>query len=264
LRWAGSKRQVLTSLGEYWSASGCDRYVEPFAGSAALFFSLEPTASLLSDINPLVALALSTVRDTPGEVHKALSVWASDGSDYYSVRGLDSEHLPSHVRVARLIYLMRFCYGGIYRVNRSGVFNVPAGGARTGRLPTVAELTSASIALSDADIRCGDFEKVLLAEARSGDFVYLDPPYALKGRRSGQYGADVFEYVDADRLARLLVDLDKRGCSFVLSYADAPDIRERFERWHRRSHTVQRLVARKSEDRKRASELLLTNIEAFS
>ena len=124
LRWAGSKRQLLPKLAEYWRPS-FRRYVEPFMGSACFFFYLRPEHSLLTDINGDLVEAFTVVRDFPDSVYKRLMEFPLGEEGYYKVRGMNQRKLTPVDRGARFIYLNRFCFNGLYRTNKEGKFNVP-------------------------------------------------------------------------------------------------------------------------------------------
>ena len=263
LRWAGSKRQLGATLRRY-APLGDYRYVEPFCGSASLFFALRPTRALLADINPGVIGTFEAVKSSPDAVHAALQEWAVTETQYYHVRSLPDASLDVAGRAARMIYLMRYCYGGIYRTNANGRFNVPYGGGRTGVLPTLDQLRSTSLSLENTTLVAGDFEEVLDREAQKGDFVYLDPPYASStARKSLQYGPASFAVGDLERAAGLLERLNARGCSFVLSYSDTPEAVETFSRWPVERVCVRRLVAANADRRVQAQELIVSNRRSF-
>ena len=136
---------------------------------------------------------------------------------------------------ARFIFLNRFCFNGLYRTNEDNQFNVPYAPSRTGQLPTVTEMRLIAKVLQSCTIRHGDFETVL-AQTGEGDFVYLDPPYAVGNRRVfRQYGPSSFGLNDLQRLAEALVSMDARNVKFVLSYADCAEAKQFSQRWpHRR------------------------------
>ena len=135
LRWAGSKRKLLPKLMPYWGA-GYERYIEPFAGSGALFFALQPNKAVLSDINSELIEALENVRDAPGEIHGLLLSMEHSKEEYYRIRSQDKDLLDARGRTTRFIYLNRYCFPtGLYRTNLAGQFNVPFAASGTGDIP---------------------------------------------------------------------------------------------------------------------------------
>jgi DNA adenine methylase len=135
LRWAGSKRKSLALLSATYS--GLDRhYVEPFAGSAALFFSLKPLSGTLADLNGHLINAMRYVRDQPKELHRRLEQMPRDDDTYYSVRLRFNRMQPYGLNSAALfVYLNRNCFNGLWRTNSQGAFNVPYGGTEMGGNP---------------------------------------------------------------------------------------------------------------------------------
>lgn len=260
LRWAGSKRQVLHRIRAFWSP-GFGRYIEPFAGSASLFFDLQPQAAILGDVNGELINTLQCVRNAPEVVHKQMEGWRRSKRRYYSLRKTEPATLPLAMRAARFIYLNRFCFNGIYRTNRAGKFNVPYARAKTGKLPTLEYLQRCAEVLKRAEIHQADFETLLVEKAEKNDFVYLDPPYATDHKRIfREYASQDFSTRDIPRLVALLDQIHTRGCLFVLSYAHCREALQAFSRWRVTSHYVQRNVSGFAKSRRRAKEVLVTNI----
>lgn len=264
LRWAGSKKQLLEVLASCWHASGKPtgrRYVEAFSGSAALFFRLQPSRALLVDVNAELQQCLQRVRSCPAGVSNALQALPIGEEAYYQVRQLEPALLDFDERAARFIYLNRFCFNGLYRTNAKGHFNVPYGASRSGQLPSLEDLQTASTVLRRAKLVTGDFYECLLPTIGTGDFVYMDPPYAKRNVDLDlQYGPDVFGVNDLNRLSDLLYSIDEAGADFVVSYADCPEIRPIARHWTSHKVSVQRSIAANVASRGRATELLITNI----
>lgn len=259
LRWAGSKRKLLPKLLPYCCV-GSGRYIEPFAGSAALFFALQPRKAILSDINRDLIQTLQTVRNRSRAVHRAASMFPRGRKSFERLRRIDPSHLSPIERAARFLFLNRFCFNGLYRTNLHGQFNVPYSPAGTGDLPSDEQLSLAARCLRKTTLLSGDFESVLLRVVRRDDFVYLDPPYAVGNRRVfRQYGARSFEIADLWRLRSVLNETHRRGARFLLSYADCPEARRAFTKWHVRRVMVQRNIAGFAKHRRRAAELLVSN-----
>ena len=194
-----------------------------------------------------------------------LSGLRNSATEYYAVRAQDESLLDASARAARFIYLNRYCFNGLYRTNKSGKFNVPYGGGRTGALPQLSDLLAASGQLAQGKFVCGDFEAVVRGQARSGDFVYLDPPYAKQNcSLDMQYGPDNFGMKDLCRLTVLLRHLDAMGASFLVSYADCAEAREYLGEWSARQVTVRRSIAAKTQARSKTGELLISNVMGWS
>lgn len=259
LRWAGSKRKILPILVSYWNPT-FERYVEPFAGSAALFFKLQPRRALLGDINSELIEAYKVIRDRPDDVHRAVSAIPRNEREYYRVRGCNTNRLRAFGRAVRFMYLNRYCFNGIYRTNNDGHFNVPYAHLKPGVIPPIEDFRRSASLLQRASLRSGDFGEVL-SSVRTGDFVYLDPPYAVESRRIfRQYHKREFSRKDLERLAMHLENIHRKGASFVVSYADSQEARSVFSCWNVRRIRVRRNVAGFASDRRIATEVLATNI----
>lgn len=260
LRWAGSKRRLIPKLISYWG-EGFTRYIEPFMGSAVLFFAIEPASAILSDINDNLVETFCAVRDHHRAVYNRLLRLPLGKDAYYQIREEDTSRLSSLDQAARFVYLNRFCFNGLYRTNQSGKFNVPYAASKTGRLPTLEELSNAAKILSCAEIKTRDFERTL-QDVRAGDFFYMDPPYAVQNRRIfRQYGPDCFGTEDLARLASALPRIDRNGATFLVSYAMCPEALDAFSGWHIRQAQTQRSIAGFSRHRRKDIEILVSNRE---
>jgi len=258
LRWAGSKRRLISRLSTYWSDTHA-RYVEPFAGSACLFFALAPNQALLGDINTHLIHTLEQVKTDPAAVLTGLEGMRRSKKRYYALRDVDPDSLTQAERAARFIYLNRFCFNGLYRTNRRGAFNVPYGGKRTGHLPSKETISKCSNLLKRAELIAGDFESVL-SQVRSSDFVYLDPPFSVRSRRVfNEYDAAVFSAKDLERLRGWLERLNELGTHFLVSYAASKEAVELARDFHTRFVRVRRSIAGFATKRVEARELLISN-----
>jgi DNA adenine methylase len=226
LKWAGGKGQLLEQLRPLLPAR-FRRYFEPFAGGAALFFSLRPRRAVLADVNAELIDCYVAARDDVDSVIDALGHYRYGAEDYYRARAVDRTTLPLAERAARTIYLNKTGYNGLYRVNRSGKFNVPMGRYTNPLLCDATNLRACSKALQGIDLRVADFEDIA-SRAKPGDFVYFDPPYVPVSDSAdftsyvpGGFGAD-----QQRRLAAVFAKLARRGVSAMLSNSDTPAVRE--------------------------------------
>jgi DNA adenine methylase len=250
LKWAGGKRQLLPALRPFYPAS-FKRYIEPFVGSGAVFVDLHNRGVLtgrdvrLSDINGDVIGCYRAIRDDVEAVIAELRALQdgheSRGRDhFYEVR--DGRFNPRRREIhalehpedrytaemaAMLIYLNRTGYNGLFRVNRRGLFNVPAGRYASVRICDADNLRSLSAALGQPGtaLSVRGFEDALEAAER-GDFVYLDPPYAPVSRTADftSYTAARFGPREQVRLQQAVIRLARRGVHVLLSNSVAPDI----------------------------------------
>jgi DNA adenine methylase len=260
LRWAGSKRSLVPELAaQFRTTSPRGRYIEPFAGSACLFFALRPGAAVLGDLNVELMETYRCLRDHPRLLARAVAEWGQDRESYYLVRGLSPEEMKPIPRAARFLYLNRLCFNGVYRTNRAGHFNVPYG-TRTGRLPSERQLYRCSVALRQAELRDGDFDRTT-SDIGPGDFVYLDPPYTQDPSSAyGVYGYGSFDSGALDRVLAALCRIDDAGATFVFSYADVAGVREAARpHWTLQEVEVPGRIAAATTSRKTRREILLSN-----
>jgi DNA adenine methylase len=258
IRWAGSKRAQVPRLREFWSNSH-SVYVEPFAGSACLFFAIEPSAAVLGDTNLELIEFYRIIRDEPKRLCKRLYKIRRDAPTYKKWRSIDPQSLDRETRALRFIYLNRNCFNGIYRTNLEGKFNVPMGKDQ-GVYFTEGELLECSELLRRVMLVAGDFTKTL-AHVRRGNFVYLDPPYAVNSRRIfREYGKHSFDAADIPRLARCLKGIHETGADFLLSYADCSEARALASKWNAVRVPTRRNVAGFAGARRNAYEWLISNL----
>jgi DNA adenine methylase len=226
VKWAGGKRQLLEQLRPRFPAK-FGRYFEPFAGGAAVFFALGRTDAVLADLNAELMNVYGAVRDDVEGVISELRKYRHGAVHYYRAREADPRGMTAAQRAARTIYLNRTGYNGLYRVNRSGKFNVPMGRYTNPTLCDAENLRSCARALAGVEVRVEDFA-ASASRAREGDFVYFDPPYvpvsetaAFTSYVPGGFGAD-----EQKRLAALFARLAARGIHVVLSNSDTLAVRK--------------------------------------
>ncbi len=226
LKWVGGKSQLLGQLAA-WVPEDYNRYLEPFLGGGAMFFSHLPEQAVLADANDELIDCYTAVRDHLDEVMDELERHRYEKDYYYDVRGWERTDLPLIERAARTIFLNKTGFNGLYRVNSKGLFNVPFGRYSN---PTICDrdnLPGCSEALQGVELRHTDFE-AMIDDADEGDFVYLDPPYVPLNATANftAYTAGGFGPEEQRRLAQALVRAHRRGARFLLSNADTPVTRE--------------------------------------
>ncbi len=220
LRWAGGKRWLAARLRPILAERlKTGTYFEPFLGSGAMFFALEPDRAVLSDINPELIITFTEIARNAEAIRSKLQTLKSTKEEFYRIRRT-RPRLPMN-KAVRLIYLNRNCWGGLYRENKRGLFNVPFGGGDRNHLSLVnsEELIEAGKALRRRRVRISeaDFEKILL-QARSGDIVYCDPTYSLVTRdHFDRYGGVIFDWHDQERLAKASLSAFRRGALVLVS-----------------------------------------------
>jgi DNA adenine methylase len=230
LKWAGGKRQLLSYI-EARLPERIDTYFEPFLGGAAVFFRLAARRgfrrAVLADANRDLVECYKAVRRDVDGVISALRRHRNDHDEYYRVRALDPDAMSDVERAARVIYLNRCGYNGLYRVNSKGRFNVPFGRYKRPVICDVDKLRAASAALRKATLVCGDFTDVLREVGRD-DFVYFDPPYVPLSATSSftSYAKDQFGASDQERLAEMLRALAQRKIPALLSNSYCRETRD--------------------------------------
>jgi DNA adenine methylase len=260
LRWAGSKRRLLPVLQTFWTKKH-KRYVEPFAGSACLFFAIRPPKAILGDLNPELIATFIEVKYRIAEVLKELkALRPEDKSEYLRLREIDIATMTPPSRAARFIYLNRYCFNGIYRTNLAGKFNVPYSGIRCGSVPPDETFQKCSNRLRTARFVNGDFEKVL-ERAERGDLVYMDPPFAVRARRVfREYDPSTFTSNDIARLRKWMERLNARRISFVVSYAESDEADVLRKNFSCETVPVRRNIAGFVGSRVMTNEMVITNI----
>lgn len=216
-RWPGGKRWLVSALSRVAVDIPFERYLEPFLGGAALFLTMRPQAALLADSNAELIATYLALRDDPDGVHSALSTLPLGIKQYYAIR----EQVPDDplAVAARFLYLRATAFGGLYRVNQLGRFNVPYGGLRRKSLPNKSDIRRTAAALLGHQLSTRDYVDSLL-HARPGDLVYADPPYVSFDHRRetfNRYVDSVFTWSDHLTLAKILSDLVRCGVFVIAS-----------------------------------------------
>ena len=221
LNWAGGKRWLVSNYGQLLNHPS-KRFVEPFLGSGAVYFHVKPNEAILSDMNQELIETYIAVRDEPDCVLHALQLHQGSHckAHYYEVRS--SKPRTSAGRAAKLIYLNRTCFNGLYRVNLNGEFNVPKGSKSAVLLPD-DDFFAWSKLLKGACLLAQDFQLTLDGVA-AGDVVYVDPPYTVKHNMNNfvKYNEHIFSWADQVRLSDCLQAVTQKGARVIVSNADNP------------------------------------------
>jgi DNA adenine methylase len=267
LKWAGGKLQLIEQF-ENLFPHKFRNYYEPFVGSGAVFFyiksRLKPNKVILSDSNEELINCFVVVRDKPSELIELLFNHRKKHSKeyYYAVRSIESSRLDSVDKAARLIYLNKTCFNGLYRVNSKGQFNVPFGDYDNPSIFDKKTIFQASQLLQDVYLLPMTFEKVL-DFAGKDDFVYFDPPYIPLSRTSSftRYSKGDFSMKEQKRLSEVFGKLDSRGCFVMLSNSDHALTRELYRDYAKSTVIVRakRLINSLPTKRGPINELVVTN-----
>lgn len=243
LKWAGGKSQMLNELVKYVPVK-YNKYFESFLGGGALYFALNPKEPVISDLNSELIITYKAVQQEVENVIEVLQTYVNKESFYYAIRATNSETLSDAERAARLIYLNKTCFNGLYRVNKKGGFNVPYG-KRNGDFVNPELLRSASQYLQNATIIYGKYQDVLKLGARKNDFVFLDPPYYPIGKNSDfqRYTKEFFYEEDQIALKLEFDRLVNLGCHVLLTNSDHPFILDLYREYDIKIFETKRLIS---------------------
>lgn len=264
LKWAGGKGQLLDELCSRLPAE-FGRYFEPFVGGGALYFALHGAGRVrsgarLSDANRKLIDTYRAVRDNVEAVIAHLSAFSNDRDLYYQIRAWRHEDLDPPRAAARIIFLNKTCYNGLFRENSRGEFNVPFGRYARPMICDAPNLRAASAALRRVSLRQLDFGKVPEL-VKEGDLVYFDPPYHPRSATSSftQYSENGFGEDEQRRLARVFRELDGRGAYVMLSNSDTPLVRKLYAGFAIDEVLAGRAINSKAERRGKVTELIVRN-----
>lgn len=259
IKWAGGKTQLLDSL-LIKIPETYNKYIEPFFGGGALFFSLKPQIGVIADSNPELINMYKQVADHVDEVISHLMNYENSEEMFYSVRSQDWTEMPPAEAAARTIFLNKTCFNGLYRVNRNGQFNVPFGRYKNPKICDTNTLKAASEILQKTVIICGDYLDVLREYAKPGDLVFLDPPYVPISEFSDfkRYTKVQFKEEDHIRLANEVKRLTKLGCHIILTNSNAPLVQELYQEYEYEIIQSKRHISCKG-DRRTGEDVIVTN-----
>lgn len=274
LKWAGGKTQLLSQLGPLFPKK-FNGYHEPFLGSAAVYFhlyGLKQRGSLksqlrrvrLTDSNDELINCFRAVEDNVDQLVSLLAKHKARHSKayYYKIRSQVPEKLTDLERAARMIYLNKTCFNGLYRVNSKGQFNVPIGQYKNPGIYNADELYKAKDALQKVDVEVADFRDVV-KRAKAGDFVYFDPPYHPRDATSSftSYTEDSFGFQEQRDLAQVFRDLDKKGCRVMLSNSWTSETLDLYAGYTIIEVRASRLINSNAETRGKIKEMVVLNYD---
>jgi DNA adenine methylase len=272
LKWAGGKRQLLPEIEKHFPASmAAYTYYEPFVGAGAVFFRLLPRKAVINDFNSQLMMTYRAIKEHAGVLVELLEDHQKKNSEeyYYRVRNLDRDaeifgRLTDLEKAARLIFLNKTCYNGLYRVNSRGFFNVPWGKYRNPLICEEALLRRIGVYLNSGSVTIlnGDFEDAV-AEAGGDSFIYFDPPYhspdkaGFTGYQAGGFGEG-----EQRRLRDVFVRMTGKGALCLLSNADTEFVRDLYRDFEIRPVRAKRAINSDPSGRGYVGEVLVKNREA--
>ena len=268
-KWTGGKRQLLPVVRELMPKT-YNRYFEPFVGGGALFFDLAPKDAVINDFNAELINCYQQIKDNPQELIEILKIHQEYNSkEYYlDLRSADRDEridMMSEVqRAARILYMLRVDFNGLYRVNSKNQFNVPYGRYKNPKIVDENLVSAISTYLNNnqIEIKKGDFEKAVL-DVQPGDFVYFDPPYIPLSETSTftSYTHEGFSYDDQVRLRDTFKKLSDVGAYVMLSNSSSFLVEELYRDFNIHYVEATRTNGAKSSSRGKISEIIVTNYE---
>lgn len=268
-KWTGGKRQLLPVIRELMPKT-YNRYFEPFVGGGALFFDLAPKDAVINDFNAELINCYQQIKDNPQELIEILKVHQEYNSkEYYlDLRSADRDEridMMSEVqRAARILYMLRVDFNGLYRVNSKNQFNVPYGRYKNPKIVDENLVSAISTYLNNnqIEIKKGDFEKAVL-DVQPRDFVYFDPPYIPLSETSTftSYTHEGFSYDDQVRLRDTFKKLSDVGAYVMLSNSSSFLVEELYRDFNIHYVEATRTNGAKSSSRGKISEIIVTNYE---
>ena len=236
LKWAGGKRQLLADIKKCFpKVMNSYTYYEPFIGAGAVFFGLQPKKAVINDSNEQLILTYNVIKENVDDLILLLKEYQKNINEeyYYEIRNMDRDlikfkKLTNTEKAARLIFLNKTCFNGLYRVNSQGLFNVPYGKYKNPAICEEIVLHQISNYLNSNEISIlnNDFEHAV-STAGKKSFIYFDPPYHSRDKTNFTgYQANGFNENEQERLRNLIVKMTNRGVKCLLSNSDTDYIRE--------------------------------------
>ena len=259
LKWAGGKTQLLPEILDRMPEK-YNKYIEPFVGGGALFFRLNADKAIISDSNPELINMYKAIAMHSDLVIEALKKYRNEEAMFYEVRAKDWTVCDNIEAAARMIYLNRTCFNGLYRLNRKGQFNTPFGRYKNPTICNAEKIIAAARVLQNAEIVCGDYLDVLKDFASEGDFVFLDPPYVPISEYAcfKRYTKEKFYESDQRNLAEEVHRLVDVGCKVMLTNSNHPLVYELYDRYKIEIVQTKRSINSNGEKRKGADVIVTT------
>lgn len=268
LKWAGGKRHLLDTILEH-APSEFGRYYEPFVGGGAVLFALQPERAVINDRSRELINCYRVLRNEQltERLIATLAEHQNEETYYYRIRSQDRNdgfrRLSRVAKAARIIYLNKTCYNGLFRVNAQGQFNVPFGRYDDPKIldEELLQAVGRYLRESEVEIHCSDFARAVRT-AQAGDFIYFDPPYhPVTDTSFTGYDLSSFGEAEQRRLKRLFDRLTARGCYCMLSNSSTPLIHELYKDYAATTISVSapRAINSKASGRGRVEEVLVMN-----
>lgn len=268
VKWVGGKRQLIEELKSFLPAK-INSYCEPFIGGGALLFELQPSKAYVNDINHELIQMYEVIRDDVEELIKELRKHPNIAEHFYEVRDWDRDKndygdMGIVKKAARIIYLNKTCYNGLFRVNSSGEFNTPFGYYKNPNIVNESVLRAVSLYFNNANIQfiCKDYGEILKKIGKS-TFVYLDPPYDPVSDTSSftGYSKSGFNRNEQIRLKEHCDFLNSKGIKFMLSNSGTDFIKELYSGYDIKIVKAKRSINSRGDGRGQVEEVVVRNYE---
>lgn len=268
VKWVGGKRQLLDELKKY-TPKKINTYYEPFFGGGAHLFALQPEKAVINDLNGDLITTYKVIKNDVETLIEKLKIHQKNNIEeyFYQIRDLDRKSstydaLDDVEKAARLIYLNKTCYNGLFRVNSSGQFNTPYGKYKNPNIVNEVVLRAVSKYFNENDIQIltGDFADAV-ANAQKGDFVYLDPPYDPVSNTASftGYNEGGFNKKEQERLKLVCDELNKKGVKFLLSNSNTEFINNLYKGYDIIIVKAKRSINSNGNKRGEVEEVLIKN-----
>ena len=268
LKWVGGKRQLIENFLEL-IPKNINLYCEPFLGGGALFFELQPKVAYVNDINENLILVYKIIRDDVENLIEELSKFKNESDFFYSVRDWDRNpekynSLSDVERAARIIFLNKTCYNGLYRVNNAGEFNSPFGSYKNPNIINAPVLRAVSKYLNSAQIFLTSVDYAeILTKIPKKTFVYLDPPYDPISTTSNfiGYSKGGFNRDEQIRLKECCDALTEKKIKFMLSNSKTDFILDLYSSYNITTLKAKRFINSVGSGRGNVEEVVVRNYE---
>ncbi|RKI89641.1 DNA adenine methylase [Parablautia intestinalis] len=268
VKWVGGKRQLLDDLTPLFPKR-ITSYCEPFLGGGAVLFKLQPDIAYVNDINSELIQMYEVIRDNVDELIALLGEHPNEEEHFYRVRDWDRdkkqyEQLTEVQKAARVIYLNKTCYNGLFRVNNAGEFNTPFGHYKNPNIVNEPVLRAVSSYFGRAQVTFSsvDYARVL-ADVEKGTFVYLDPPYdPVSGTANfTSYAKGGFDRQEQIRLRQCCDELNRRKIKFMLSNSATDFIIDQYAAYNITIVKAKRAINSDGTKRGQVDEVVVRNYE---